>query len=128
MGRSPVLVMESTAVLRPRLSSISPSLINISPGIMLASPQCVMAVLVTASSDRFMDRHQLGPVRKRRLDLDLADHFGDPVHHLRAREHVRTRLHQLGDGPARARALAAAALRPRAPSTMKSVISATASG
>src|SRR6516225_4496122 len=55
------------------------------------------------SSYRLMHRYQLRSIRKRRLDLDVVDHFRDAVHHLAAREHVRARLHQLGDGFAVAR-------------------------
>jgi hypothetical protein len=61
-----------------------------------------------------MHGHQLVPSgTSPRPDLD--DHLGDPVHHLRPREHVR---------PA---SISSATVRRRAPSTMKSVISATAS-
>src|SRR5262245_57058472 len=57
------------------------------------------------SSYRLVHGNELGPVRERRLDLNFDDHFGDAVHHLRAREHMRARLHQLGDRLAVARAL-----------------------
>src|SRR5262245_34811455 len=92
-------------VLRPALSSISPSRMNISPGIMLISLRSYIlpdtAALQTGlSSNRLVHGHQLGAVREGRLDLNVVDHFGDPVHHLLAREHVRARLHQLGHGPA----------------------------
>src|SRR5262245_60779036 len=67
---------------------------NISPGIIAVS-----------LSDRLVHRHELGAVGKRRLDLNLMDHLGNAVHHLLAREHVGAGFHQLGDGPAVARAL-----------------------
>jgi hypothetical protein len=54
---------------------------------------------------RLVHGDELCPVRKRRLDLDVVDHLGMPVHHLRAGEHLRAGLHQIGDGAAVARAL-----------------------
>ena len=51
-----------------------------------------------------MDGDELRPVRERRLDLHVVDHLGDTIHHLRARDHLRAKLHQLGDGLAVARA------------------------
>src|SRR3954462_10662410 len=92
MGRSPELVTLSVTVWRPALSSISPSLMKYSPGII-------------ASPDWLVHGDELRPVRKRRLDLHVLDHLRDAVHHLRAREHPRSGLHQLGYGPTVARAL-----------------------
>src|SRR5215470_2440555 len=92
MGRSPLLVTESVSVLRPALSSISPSRMNSSPGII--GPRL---------PDRLVHGDELGPVRKRGLDLDVVDHLGDAGHHLRPRQHVGARLHQLGHGLAVAR-------------------------
>src|SRR5439155_25200528 len=34
------------------------------------------------SPDRVVHGHELGAVRKRGLDLDVVDHFGNAVHHL----------------------------------------------
>src|SRR5690242_18448773 len=56
------------------------------------------------SADRIVHGDELGAVGKGRLDLDVVDHLGDAVHHLRARHHMRAFLHQLGDGFAVARA------------------------
>src|SRR5438128_5647301 len=91
MGRSPELVTLSVTVLRPALSSISPSLMKYSPGII-------------ASPDWLVHGDKLRAVRERRLDLHVVDHFGDSVHHLRAREHPRAGLHQFGHGLPVARA------------------------
>src|SRR5262244_3533139 len=55
------------------------------------------------SSYRLMHRYQLRSIGERRLHLDVVDHFGNAVHHLAAREHVRARLHQFGHGLAVAR-------------------------
>src|SRR5262245_7295749 len=63
---------------------------NISPGIMKPPS--------SRSPNRLMHGHQLGSIREGRLDLDVVDHFGDAVHDVAAREYVRARLHQLGDG------------------------------
>ncbi len=52
-----------------------------------------------------MHRHQLRPVGKRRLDLDVVDHFGDAIHALLARDDLRAGLHQVGHGAAVPRAL-----------------------
>ena len=52
-----------------------------------------------------MNRHQLGAVGERGLDLNVVNHFGDAIHHLRAGENVGTRLHELRHGLAVARAL-----------------------
>src|ERR1700755_2921324 len=94
MGRSPVLATVSVTVLRPALSSISPSLMKRSPGI-------IAALL----SDRLMDGDEFCAVRKRRLDLDVVDHFGDAGHHLVAPQHLGAGLHQLGHGATVTRAL-----------------------
>src|ERR1043166_4350083 len=94
MGRSPVLATESVTVLRPALSSISPSLMKRSPGIM---PKLL--------AYRLMHGDELGPVRKRRLDLDVVDHLGNARHHLVAPQHLRAGLHQLGHRAAVAGAL-----------------------
>src|SRR5262249_196340 len=51
-----------------------------------------------ALTDRLVHGDELGAIRERRLDLDLGDHFGDPVHDLRPREDMRTGLHQVRDG------------------------------
>ena len=51
-----------------------------------------------------MHRHQFRSIRKGRFDLDVMDHFGNAVDHLRPREHVRALFHQLGDGLAVVRA------------------------
>src|SRR5262249_40722981 len=55
------------------------------------------------SSYRLVHRHQLRSIRERRLDLDVVDHFRNAVHDLAAGEHVRARIHQLGNGLAVAR-------------------------
>ena len=47
-------------------------------------------------SDRLVHRDEFGPVRKRRLDLNVVDHLGDAVHALRPRDHLRAGLHQVG--------------------------------
>src|SRR3954453_4045499 len=91
MGRSPVLVTLIVAVLRPVLSSISPSLMKYSPGIM-------------RSPYRLLHRHELRPVRERRLDLPVVNHLRDSVHHLRAGKYLRAGLHELGNRLAVARA------------------------
>jgi hypothetical protein len=44
-------------------------------------------------------------VGKRRLDLDVVDHLGNAIHHLRPRQHLSASLHQFGDGAAVAGAL-----------------------
>ena len=44
-----------------------------------------------------MDGDELGAVGEGRLDLDVVDHRGDPVHHLVGGEHMRAGLHQFGD-------------------------------
>src|SRR5437868_2239806 len=54
---------------------------------------------------RLVHGHELRSVGKRRLDLHVVDHLRDPLHDLRAGEHLRARLHQFGDSPAVARAL-----------------------
>src|SRR6476646_3767176 len=56
------------------------------------------------SADRVVHGDELGAVGEGRLDLDVVDHLGDAVHHLRSRQHMRALLHQLGDGFAVARA------------------------
>src|ERR1700728_891626 len=60
---------------------------------------------MTTSSDRLVHGDELGAVRKRRLDLDVVDHFGNPVHALSASQDLGAGLHQLGHGAAVARAL-----------------------
>src|SRR5436305_7626742 len=92
MGRSPVLVTLSVTDLRSAFSSISPPLMKYSPGIM-------------CSPYRLMHGHEFRPVRERRLDLHVMDYFRNSIHHLRAREHLRAGLHQLGDSAAVACAL-----------------------
>src|SRR3984893_5124326 len=60
---------------------------------------------MTTSSDRLMHGHKLGAVGKRRFDLDVVDHLGDPIHALRTGDDLRAGLHQFGHGAAVARAL-----------------------
>src|SRR3954470_3934258 len=60
---------------------------------------------MTTSPDRLMHGDEFGAIRERRFDLDVVDHFWDAIHHLRAGNHLRARLHQFGDGAAVARAL-----------------------
>src|SRR5882757_7572910 len=58
-----------------------------------------------SSPDRLMHGDEFGAVRKRRFHLDVVDHFGNAIHHLRAGDHLRAGLHQFSDGAAVARAL-----------------------
>jgi len=44
-----------------------------------------------------VDGDELGPVGKRRLDLNRLDHFGNAFHHVLAAQHLAPGLHQLGD-------------------------------
>ena len=44
-----------------------------------------------------MDGDELGAVGKSRLDLDVVDHLGDPLHHLVAADDMAASLHQIGD-------------------------------
>src|SRR6185437_14489414 len=60
--------------------------------------------MFTSSADRIVHGDELGPVGERRFHLDVVDHFRNAGHHLRAREHMRAGLHELGDGPAVPRA------------------------
>src|SRR3984885_15011479 len=47
-----------------------------------------------ASPDRLVHGDKLGAVRARRFDLNVMDHLGDAIHHLRAGAHPRPGLHQ----------------------------------
>src|ERR1051325_9597330 len=67
---------------------------NISPGIIGPSPR---------SADRLVHGYELRPIRERRFDLNVVDHLGNAVHHLRASENMRAGLHQFGYGFAVAR-------------------------
>src|SRR5215813_8724578 len=64
-----------------------------------------------------MHGDELGPVREGRLDLHVVNHLGDALHDLIALQHLGAGFHQLSHAPPIA-----------APSTTKSVMSATASG
>src|SRR6056297_84985 len=57
---------------------------------------CASPIVLT---DRVMDGHQLGAVRKRGFDLDVMDHLGDARHALVRRDHMRPGLHQVGHRP-----------------------------
>jgi len=47
--------------------------------------------------DRIVDRHQLGPVRKRPFNLDFVDELRHSLHHVGAPEQLAADVHQLGD-------------------------------
>src|ERR1700749_2524384 len=64
------------------------------------SPAMTKMNALRKSSDRLMDGDKLGAVGKRRLDLDVVDHFSNARHHLSPGKHLRAGLHQLGDGAA----------------------------
>src|ERR1700722_11265768 len=66
-----------------------------SPGIMK-----VAFMTKEKSSDRFVHGDELGAVGKRRLDLNFRNHFGNAVHHLRARNDLAAALHQFSDAVA----------------------------
>ena len=61
--------------------------------------------MIVGAADRAMDGDQFRAVREGRLDLDVVDHRGDPVHHLIGGDDMRARLHQFGDRAPVARAL-----------------------
>ena len=52
-----------------------------------------------------MDGDELGAVGKGRLDLNVVDHRGDPIHHLVGGDDMRAGLHEFGDRASVARAL-----------------------
>src|SRR5258705_7326963 len=57
------------------------------------------------SSYRLVHGDELGAIRKRRFDLNVVDHLGDPIHALRTGDNLRAGLHQIGHRAAVARAL-----------------------
>ena len=50
------------------------------------------------SDDRLVHGHQFGAVGKCGFDLDVRDHFGNPVHHIGSRQHGAAFTHELGHG------------------------------
>src|ERR1700730_2124965 len=53
--------------------------------------------------DRIVNRHQLRPIRKRRLHLHLVNHFRDAFHYLFARENLSAETHDFCNAPPVAR-------------------------
>src|SRR5690606_290211 len=121
-GRSPVLRTRSVVRSRPGFSTTGSPAGTISPGLITASlpnrppdqgepplrpptqpappPEVPPAPALQSSYDRVVTGDELGAVGKGGLHLHRIEHLGDAVEHLRPRQHLTARRHQLTDGPA----------------------------
>src|SRR5258708_5494611 len=60
-------------------------------------------LVASCSANRLMNSYELRPIRKRRFDLHIGNHFGYTLHHIAACEECCAIAHEVGDGSTVAR-------------------------